>query len=446
MAKQLFLTDLDLAKNQLLNARLQNLPSHPTVYAPTDANDPDIDKDLGLVYWNTTDKTAYFLSGYTTGTLTPIWKSIGSSAGSGVLTAPITFSIAAGKTLGKYVGGTTQTIGATGMTIEDLIKDIALESLPPIATLSVTSGPPEYNSTDIVNTLSFSYTIKTAGATIANEYPKLQFKRSNDTVWEDLVIASNATTYTHTFNNIEDKVSGFQYKYIVKDSSNIFSEANATVVPKAYVAPTTQSHSDSKELGDIVFSASRIINKNSVNTTLTSWQIFVELNNNGTKIPIGSASDFSTNPSISIASNGTVNGTSISGILSATNIKVYIRVIDSVTSVDLVTFNRSLEIRKFYGSRPSAITNYRTELTSVANSVTSLSWYAAGKVHVIALPAGKTITSVMTSNNENVTSNFVAGLNSNGSIPDAGGTNRTYNIYTYTSVEDFNVTLTAVIQ
>jgi len=444
MAKQLFLTDLDLAKNQLLNARLQNLASHPTVYAPTDANDPDIDKDLGLVYWNTTDKTAYFLAGYTPGTFTPIWKSLGSGTGSGVLTAPITFSIAAGKTLGKYVGGTIQTIGTTGMPIEDLIRDIALESLPPTSTLSITSSQPEYNSSDIVNTLSFSYTIKTAGATIADGFPTLEFKRSGQTEWTSLPATGNS--YTHSNLNVVDKVSGFEYRYIVTDSSGATVTKTATVTPKVYLAPTTQSTTDSKELGDIVFSTNRTIDKNSVNTTLNSWQIFVELNNNGTKIPIDSSSDFSTNPSINIASNGTVNGTLVSGILSATSIKVYIRVIDSVTTVDLLTFNRSLEIKKFYGSRQSTITNYRTELTSVSNSVTSLSWYASGKVHVIALPAGKTIISVMTSNNENVTSNFVDGLNPNGLIPDAGGTNRTYNIYTFTSVIDFNVTLTATIQ
>ena len=72
MAKQLFLADIDLAKNQLLNARLENLPSAPAVYQPAGNSDPDRDKDVGLVYWNTTDKTAYFLAGYTDDTLVPI--------------------------------------------------------------------------------------------------------------------------------------------------------------------------------------------------------------------------------------------------------------------------------------------------------------------------------------------------------------------------------------
>ncbi|MBN2617176.1 MAG: hypothetical protein JXR64_02550 [Spirochaetales bacterium] len=53
MANKKFLVDIDLAKNQLLNAKLQNLASHPTVTA----------SDEGFVYWNTTDNLAYVWDG-----------------------------------------------------------------------------------------------------------------------------------------------------------------------------------------------------------------------------------------------------------------------------------------------------------------------------------------------------------------------------------------------
>ena len=53
MANKKFLVDIDLAKNQLLNAKLQNLASHPTVTS----------FDAGFVYWNTTDNLAYVWDG-----------------------------------------------------------------------------------------------------------------------------------------------------------------------------------------------------------------------------------------------------------------------------------------------------------------------------------------------------------------------------------------------
>ena len=58
------LVDLDLNKNQLLNTKLQNLGSHPTVVVGTDE---------GFVYWNTADDTAYVYTGVGT-----VWVDLGS--------------------------------------------------------------------------------------------------------------------------------------------------------------------------------------------------------------------------------------------------------------------------------------------------------------------------------------------------------------------------------
>jgi hypothetical protein len=62
MANRKFLVDIDLTKNQLLNAKLQNLASHPTVIVGTDE---------GYVYWNTTDEKAYIYTGVGT-----VWISL----------------------------------------------------------------------------------------------------------------------------------------------------------------------------------------------------------------------------------------------------------------------------------------------------------------------------------------------------------------------------------
>lgn len=53
MATRKFLVDIDLNNNQLLNASLQNLASHPSTSGKT----------AGWVYWNTTAKTSYIYTG-----------------------------------------------------------------------------------------------------------------------------------------------------------------------------------------------------------------------------------------------------------------------------------------------------------------------------------------------------------------------------------------------
>ena len=58
---------------------------------------------------------------------------------------------------------------------------------------------------------------------------------------------------------------------------------------------------------------------------------------------------------------------------------------------------------------------------------------------MIAIPSGKTLKKVMTSNNENVTSNFeLSGITT---VPDAGGDARNYNVYVMTTVGTFTAGL-----
>jgi hypothetical protein len=66
MAGRDFLVDINLNKNQLLNAKLQNLAAHPTLTI----------NDVGFVYWDTIDQTAYFWTG-------TAWKPLGT-----IYTAP----------------------------------------------------------------------------------------------------------------------------------------------------------------------------------------------------------------------------------------------------------------------------------------------------------------------------------------------------------------------
>lgn len=437
MAKKLFLADIDLNGNQLIKTRLENLPTHPAVYEPTDEDDPNIDQDLGRLYWNTTDKTAYFLSGYTPGTFVPIWKSLGSGSGGGVLTSPIKFSIASGKSLGKYVGGTVQNIGQAGWTMEQLMRDIALESLSPTASISITSAQPEYNSTDITNVISFSYVINTADATIAPGFPKLQYRRGGSGAWIDIVGATSP--YSHVFANVADKTSSFDYQLIVEDTAGATRTVSTSITPKLYAAPTLTGtpSATSREKGDIAFPSSNFtINKVSPNTEMTSWQMYAKIDN-GSEILIGAPAAILSNShqiSLVIATNETINGQTVNGLKNADRIDVYVRIIDSVTTTNRLAFTRTFELKKFIGAKTSAITDYRT-LTMLAGNATTYSFNPnPGRFHAIALPSGKTLTSVTTSNNNTITSNFTL---TSKQIPDAGGTNRTYNVYEYTSDVSF---------
>lgn len=63
MAEKSFLVNINLNKNQLLNTRLQNLASVPTLTA----------NDAGYLYWSTVDNTAYFWTG-------TMWKNLEASS------------------------------------------------------------------------------------------------------------------------------------------------------------------------------------------------------------------------------------------------------------------------------------------------------------------------------------------------------------------------------
>jgi len=104
----------------------------------------------------------------------------------------------------------------------------------------------------------------------------------------------------------------------------------------------------------------------------------------------------------------------------------------------------------FYGVRngvPSISSDIRALSGSVFDNVNSFN-FAGGtgsnKTHIIAIPdsIGKTISSVITSNNENITSNFVE---STINVDDGGGVPRLYKLFTFTSVVDYNVTITVTL-
>ena len=176
---------------------------------------------------------------------------------------------------------------------------------------------------------------------------------------------------------------------------------------------------------------SKSITKNSVNTTISTWQLFVQMNN-GNKTAVGSATGIATTPSITIANAGTINGVAITtgngypmNLIDATDVKLYLRIIDNIQSTDVQILSIPLEYKKFYGTKSTDLTasEIRT-LTMVSNGSNSHVWNAngLGNYHYVCVPAAKSLVSVVTSNNETLTSNFTAGLTTI-NVPDAGGNN-----------------------
>lgn len=83
--------------------------------------------------------------------------------------------------------------------------------------------------------------------------------------------------------------------------------------------------------------------------------------------------------------------------------------------------------------------------SSVLNTGNSFTITANGidKNFVIAVPSTKTMVKVMTSNNENVTSNFNLSLIT--TVPDAGGDPQSYNVYTMSTVGVFSAGLVLTV-
>ena len=372
------------------------------------------------------------------------WKEFSSGGGgSTTLTTPFIVNLSSGK-FGKLANGTYNE--AIGKTPEEWMRYAAFESINPTASVSAAGSIP-YNSSTGTITISLAGSSNNPGGTITNM--TLSYRRGGG-AFTQIYNGVSKSSHTHIVDSLlaGDKVSNFYYQLVVTDSIGATVTVTSNVItPAAYAYPSVSAATnDSQEIGNIVFSANRTVSKNSPNTTLTSWQLIAYVNG-GAAVAIGTPTAFVNQTSsdviaISITADGKINGQTVAGLVDATSVVVKVKVIDSVTTggVELTTFTRSLDYKKFYGTTAAAVTDYRA-LTIVANGVTSHVWYAGGKVHSIAVPASKSLVSVMTSNNENVTSNFAL-VTAN--IPDGNGNARSYHIYTMTTAVDFNVTLTAI--
>ena len=366
-----------------------------------------------------------------------------------ILQQNIVVNLSSGKTLGKYTTG--QTIPCAGLTFEQALRDIAIEFIQADTTLIATSTIP-FNATSATVAINYGYTLRTTGSTVKSQ--TLQFRRGTSGSWTTIAVSSGTnhvvTTLSGTYN-----ADVYQYQYIFVETYNgtdYTRTATAQVTPQSYVAPSAQLTTEAlREIGNLTWNMSKSITKNSVNTTISTWQLFVQMNN-GNKTAVGSATGIATTPSMSIANAGTINGVAITtgngypmNLIDATDVKLYLRIIDNIQSTDAHVLTIPLEYKKFYGTKSTDLTaaEIRT-LTMVSNGSNSHVWNAngLGNYHYVCVPAAKSLVSIVTSNNETLTSNFVSGLTTI-NVPDAGRNNRSYKVYKYITGTNFNVTITA---
>lgn len=183
-----------------------------------------------------------------------------------------------GTSFGKYISG--ETIPAAGKTVEAVLLDVCMKAVNPTASLAITSGVPAYNSTNITNVLSFSHVINTPGATVATAI--LQFRRNNTGAWTTInEVLTTPDVFNHVNNDVVDKVTSFNYQYIVTDSNGSTVTATAQVTPAGYAAPTTNvAVSGTRELGNISTLLSGTISQTAQNgVAITSRKLQYSLNN-----------------------------------------------------------------------------------------------------------------------------------------------------------------------
>ena len=102
--------------------------------------------------------------------------------------------------------------------------------------------------------------------------------------------------------------------------------------------------------------------------------------------------------------------------------------------------------KQFFGPSASAVTS-SAEVRGLSNSRFDNTGSFVTPIFndvkfVIAIPAARTLVSVITSNNETITENFVS---STFNVNDAGGNAVSYDVYTFTSVIALGVTATVII-
>jgi len=207
---------------------------------------------------------------------------INSLGSDGIFTQDIIVSIANGKTFGKYCNG--DIIPASGKSAIDVIKMALSEALPPLLNLYVNNSNLEFGRIDKFVDLSFSYEIKTLGATIS--CAKLEYCRVGDPNWTTLTNSTiTPSIYNHSINDSANRFNSnaLHYRYCVIDSAGSSGMTTIVVNPQAYQQPnistnysgTLQSYETlfEREKGNVITNINGTISSNRSLVNLTGYKI-----------------------------------------------------------------------------------------------------------------------------------------------------------------------------
>ena len=201
----------------------------------------------------------------------------------------IVVSLADGKTLGRYSNG--ETIPSSGKSIQDVLKLIAQEPIPPIVSFGfdptqvITTWP--YAHPNPSNKLKFTYNIDTAIPETVYESFKLEYKRSSSNTWIDISSSvvmdhqpkSGTGRITHSIvdNESNDTIN---YRLTVSDSNNqeTISLFNVNFSPYVAETITLSAASTALEMGTTKVSLTIVFNNPNSSRPLTSFILWRSLN------------------------------------------------------------------------------------------------------------------------------------------------------------------------
>ena len=207
-----------------------------------------------------------------------------SGIGTGVFEEDIPVVLKDGKTLGKYKSG--QTVPAQGKTFEEVMRDIAMESVEP--TVNLTSNTTiEFNQTAISNELNFNYSINSYNSTVDNVI--LEFRRGDSGTWQTLSTDENINTFTHNLNDSNLNQDSFNYRYRVTDTQGVTGVATLTINKGSYAPPQIEFNigNQLRERGNVNTNILGNITKTSTYVPLLNYQVQYSIGNTGSWVDIG---------------------------------------------------------------------------------------------------------------------------------------------------------------
>ena len=378
--------------------------------------------------------------GLTTVTYDPSTNVISISGTEATFDNDLTVSLSDGKTFGRYPDGAT--IPASGKTAREVISLSIAEPINPSVSLSSPTSV-AFNQTGINNTLNFSHTINSVGASVSSAV--LQFRRGGVGSWTTLSTSTTTPdSFVHSFTDTNFNTSGMNYRYVVTDNLGATNTATHNINPASYSSPSISWNlvgnalsgietNTKRERGNVNSQINGTISRNSANVDLISYKIQYRVNG-GSYVDIGSASIGPGTSSIaSTGHNPVANNT-------ANQIQYRIRVVDEYQqylSSQVTSSTKTINFRFliFYGAVSSAPTNSAgvravgTKIFTDGSNPFQLNTGSTLKDFTVAMPDTISISQVLDLDalSANITASYV---NNPFNVEDAGGTNVAYNVYT----------------